>query len=175
MNDYVGKKLENIRINKILPHIEGELLDIGCGNNELTKAYGKGVGVDVHDWGNVDVIVEDTSNIDVFEDKKFNTITIVAALNHIPNRGDVINECHRLLDDKGKLVITMIPPIISTIWHVLRKPWDIDQSERGMKEGEVYGMKKKEIISLMEERNFSLIKNEGFMLNINQLFVFEKK
>ena len=173
MNDLIGKRLEKARINKVLPYIEGNLLDIGCGNNKLTKAYGKGLGVDVFDWGNVDMIVKDTSKIDL-EDKSFNTITIIAALNHIPNRGEVIKECHRLLEVNGKIIITMIPPVISTIWHFFRKPWDIDQSERGMKEGEVYGMRKKDIISLFEQHNFKLVKNELFMLKINQLFIFKK-
>ena len=142
MNDIVGRRLERLRINKVLPHIEGNLLDIGCGNNKLTKMYGKGIGVDVFDWGDVDMIVEDSAKIDL-EDNSFNTITILAALNHIPNRKTVIAECHRILHINGKIIITMIPPVISTIWHFLRKPWDVDQTERGMKEGEVYGMKKK--------------------------------
>lgn len=174
MNDFVGKQLEAIRIKKVLPFIEGKLLDIGCGNNKLIRAYGEGFGVDVFDWGNVDLIVKDTSNLDL-EDKSFNTITIIAALNHIPNREEVIQECYRLLDENGIIIITMIPPLISTIWHFLRKPWDVDQSERGMKEGEVYGMRKKEILSLFNQNNFELVKIESFMLFINRLYVFKKK
>jgi len=174
MNDIVGRRLERLRINKVLPHIEGNLLDIGCGNNKLTKMYGKGIGVDVFDWGDVDMIVEDSAKIDL-EDNSFNTITILAALNHIPNRKTVIAECHRILHINGKIIITMIPPVISTIWHFLRKPWDVDQTERGMKEGEVYGMKKKEIINLFEANNFKLLENSSFMCGINQLYIFKKK
>src|SRR5690606_38498932 len=110
MNDPVGKRLELIRIKKVLPHIEGNLLDIGCGNNKLTKLYGSGIGVDVYDWGNVDMIVEDSSRIGL-PDNSFNTISILAALNHIPNRENVIRECHRLLQTDGKIIITMIPPL----------------------------------------------------------------
>lgn len=104
----------------------------------------------------------------------FNTITIVAALNHIPNREMVITECHRLLHTDGKVIITMIPPLISTIWHYLRRPWDVDQTKRGMKEGELYGMKKKEIIDLFNANNFKLVKNSSFMYGVNQLFIFKK-
>lgn len=63
MNDIVGRWLERKRIQKVLPQIEGSLLDIGCGNNKLTKMYGTGIGVDVFDWGDVDMIVEDSSKI----------------------------------------------------------------------------------------------------------------
>ncbi len=174
MNDILGRRLEKMRINEVLPHLEGNLLDIGCGNNKLTKVYGKGIGVDVFDWGNVDMIVEDSSRINL-KDSTFNTITIIAALNHIPNREKVITECHRLLQIDGKVIITMIPPIISTIWHFLRRPWDIDQTERGMKEGELYGMRKKEIIELFEANHFKLIKNSSFMYGVNQLYIFQKK
>jgi SAM-dependent methyltransferase len=174
MNDFIGKHLERIRIKKVLPHIKGKLMDIGCGNNKLTKAYGDGIGVDVYDWGSVDLVVEDTSSIP-FNDNSFDTITIIAALNHIPNRDKVLRECYRLLDINGIIIITMIPPIISTVWHILRKPWDSDQSERGMKEGEVYGLRKKDIYSLFNENNFKLIENESFMFGINQIFIFKKK
>lgn len=174
MNDSVGRRLELRRIKKVLPHIEGSLLDIGCGNNKLTKMYGSGIGVDVYDWGNVDMIVEDSAKIDL-ENNSFDTITILAALNHIPNREKVIAECHRLLHSNGKIIITMIPPVISTIWHFFRTPWDVDQTERGMKEGEVYGMKKKEIINLFEANNFKLLVNSSFMSGINQLYIFKKK
>lgn len=174
MNDILGKKLEKVRINKVLPHINGELLDIGCGMNQLKSAYGKGTGVDVYDWGNVDIVVEDTSKLP-FDDNSFDTITILAALNHIPNRADVIGECFRLLKPNGSVVITMIPPIISTVWHFLRKPWDVDQTERGMKEGEVYGLNKSEIVKLFTGQGFKLDLDQGFMLKINRLYVFKKE
>ena len=173
MNDALGKKLESTRINKVLPHIQGELLDIGCGLNQLKKAYGKGVGVDVYKWDNVDIVVENTAQLP-FEDNSFDTITIIAALNHIPNRGEVIKECYRLLKPDGKMIITMIPPVISTVWHFLRKPWDVDQSERGMKEGEVYGLTKSQIVDLFGQQKFKLSLDEGFMMNINRLYIFKK-
>lgn len=174
MNDIVGRRLERMRIKKVLPQIEGNLLDIGCGNNKLTKMYGRGIGVDVFDWGDVDMIVEDSSQINL-SDSTFNTITILAALNHIPNREEVISECHRLLQKNGKVIITMIPPVISRIWHFLRRPWDIDQTERGMKEGELYGMKKEEIINIFEAKKFKLVQRSSFMCGINQLYIFQKK
>lgn len=173
MNDVLGKKLEATRINKVLPHIQGELLDLGCGLNQLKKAYGSGIGVDVFAWDNVDLVVDDTASLP-FSDEQFDTISIIAALNHIPNRVEVIKECYRILKPDGKIIITMIPPVISTIWHVLRKPWDVDQSERGMKEGEVYGLNKKQIVSLFKDQGFYLSYDEGFMLNINRLYIFKK-
>ena len=69
----------------------------------------------------------------------FDTVTIIAALNHIPNRAAVINECRRVLRPGGRVVITMLTPRTSRVWHWLRAPWDADQRERGMQPGEVFG------------------------------------
>lgn len=173
MNDFLGKKLEGVRIKKALPHIKGKLLDIGCGMNQLKKAYGSGIGVDVYNWGDVDLVVEDTSKLP-YVNNSFDTICIIAALNHIPNRAEVLKECYRLLNNDGVMVITMIPPIISQVWHFLRKPWDVDQSERGMKEGEVFGLTKKTILNLFKNAGFQLQTNKRFMLLVNRLYVFKK-
>lgn len=172
MNDFLGKILNNYRIKNVMPHINGKLLDIGCGYNKLVRLYKNGIGVDVFDWGDVDLIVEDTSKLP-FADKSFDTICIIASLNHIPNREDVITECYRLLTDNGRVIITMLSPGISRVWHKIREPWDEDQASRGMKEGEVFGLTKNEIIRLFSNENFKLITHNKFML-LNTLYIFSK-
>ena len=174
MHDVLGKKLEKSRISAVLPLINGRLLDIGCGMNNLVKSYGSGIGVDVYNWGDVDIVVEDTANLP-FRDHEFDTITIIAALNHIPNRGEVLKECDRVLSDQGKLIITMIPPFISGIWHMLRKPWDVDQRQRGMVQGEVFGFRKNQLVELCDRLGFRLVLRQRFMLGINSISMFEKK
>jgi len=174
MKDSVGKVLLDKRIRTVLPHIEGYLLDIGCGTNELLKNYsGKGIGVDVYQWGNVDIVVKDTSKLP-FDKQTFDSITIIAALNHIPNRKEVLIEAKRVLKEDGNLIITMIPPKISRIWHGIRKPWDADQSERGMKEGEVYGMSENDLENLLSDTGFEVKIKKKFMLGINNLTIATK-
>lgn len=171
--DLVGEKLLNMRINEVLPQIKGRLLDIGCGTNRLVKKYGNGIGVDVFQFGGANLIVKDTSRLP-FDNESFDTITIVAALNHIPNRETVLKEMYRLVTPTGKLIITMIPPKISRVWHAIRSPWDRDQHERGMLEGEIYGMTNKEIKNILEVANFEIIKKQNFMFGINKLYVCKK-
>ena len=174
MKDKVGRILLDKRIKIVLPYLEGSLLNIGCGTNELVRSYsGKGIGTDVYQWGDVDVVVEDTAKLP-FDEKTFDTITIVAALNHIPNRTEVLLEAKRVLKDSGKLIVTMIPPKISRVWHGIRKPWDADQSERGMKEGEVYGLTKNELSELLSEAGFEITFKKKFMLGINNLTIAKK-
>ena len=175
MKDKVGKVLLAKRVKTVLPYIEGYLLDIGCGTKELVKSYsGKGIGIDVYQWGDVDIVVKDSSKLP-FEDQTFDTVTIIAALNHIPNRSQVLRESKRVLKDTGKLIVTMIPPKISRIWHGVRKPWDADQSERGMKEGEVYGLTENELSKLLSEAGFETILKKKFMLGVNNLTIAKKK
>lgn len=173
MKDFLGKKLEKIRVEKVLPNVKGRLLDVGSGMNNLVKQYGNGLGVDVYPWDGTDVVIENTAEMP-FLNGEFDTVSIIAALNHIPNRSEVILECNRVLKPGGKLLITMIPPRISKVWHFLRSPWDADQSERGMKEGEIYGMTGEQIISLAEGRGFKLETSERFMFGINKLYIFKK-
>lgn len=177
MNDVVGQKLQSMRIKEVLPLVKGRLLDVGCGSNALVKEYRKtrneGVGVDVFDWGNVDFLVDNTAKLP-FLDGEFDTATIIAALNHIPNRNEVLDEVNRILKPGGYLVMTMLPPVLSMVWHKLREPWDEDQHERGMKEGEVFGITRRDMIGLAEKTGFTLIQDRGFMFGLNRIYLFQK-
>lgn len=174
MKDKLGKFLMEWRISAVIPHIKGRLLDIGCGTNQLIRTYeGNGIGVDVYQWGEVDLVVEDAASLPI-NDKEFDTVSIIASLNHIPNRQEALIEANRILKDDGIIVITMIPPLISGIWHFLRKPWDADQMERGMKKGEVFGLRVKEVSNLLEGAGFKIIHKERFMLFVNTITIARK-
>lgn len=173
MRDLLGKLLADWRVRVVLPHVRGRLLDIGCGLNTLAHRYGNGFGADVFQWGTVDVLIGDGARLP-FRDETFDTVTIIAALNHIPNRTTALAEAQRILRPGGRLIVTMIPPGIARAWHVLRRPWDADQKERGMAEGERYGLRRREVAGLLEQSGFTIRTEEGFMLGINRLTVAEK-
>jgi len=175
LRDTLGMILLGWRNNRVLPYVRGRLLDIGCGTNRLVRSYvGEGLGVDVYQWGGVDLVIKDSANLP-FKNESFDTVTVVAALNHIPNRNEVIAEANRVLKKDGRIIITMIPPRISKLWHFLRKPWDIDQKERGMKDGEAYGLSRKEVHSLLSEAKFDILFEKPFMLWINCITIARKK
>lgn len=172
--DRLGDLLYEWRIRVVLPYLEGRALDIGCGTNELLRRYGNGIGVDVHQFGGADLIVEDTSKLP-YKDGEFDTVCIIAALNHIPNRSEVLKEGHRLLRENGILLITMIPPTLSRFWHWIRSPWDRDQHERGMHEEEVFGFTRAEVRQQVLSAGFAIIEEKPFMLGINTLTVARKQ
>ena len=172
--DIITRKLFEIRFKKILPFIEGNLLDIACGMNELVRDYyKKGIGVDIDSRGGDDVlIVKDSSKLE-FEDKSFDTITIIAALNHITNRLEVLKEANRVLKDDGKIIVTMIPPKFSQLWHFLRRPW-ADELEKDFQHGQVYGITSQELKKLLNDSGFEVVLHKKFMLRMNSLMVGRK-
>lgn len=171
MHDALGQVLARRRVKAVLPHVSGRLLDLGCGANRLVRDYPNGVGVDVHPWPGADVVVSDTAALQ-WDSESFDTITIIAALNHIPNRSAVLNECRRVLRPGGRVVITMLTPRTSHVWHWLRGSWDADQRERGMRPGEVYGFTSEQLIEMFQRAGFTLLSRRRFMLGLNGLYVF---
>lgn len=167
----------DIRCGLVLQQTEGKLLDIGCGGNKMVRAYKAqghdGIGVDVYDWGDVDLVVDDTSKLP-YENSSFDTITFVACLNHIPNRKDVLKESVRLLKPGGQIVLTNLTPIISAIWHKWAY-WDEDQHERGMEEGEVWGFWHKQLRNLFNEAGLEIMKHKRFSWGFNHIYVIQPK
>jgi SAM-dependent methyltransferase len=165
--------LEDERLNAVLPYLHGRVLDIGAGTNTLVNRYGNGVGVDVHDWGNGVVVVEDTSKLP-FEDASFDTVTFIACLNHIPYRQAALHEARRLIKPNGRLIITMINPLLGDFGHAIW--WYSEDKKRGgMKEGERGGMWTSEIVSLCDSASFILETHRRFVYGMNNLYVFHVK
>lgn len=163
--------LEDERIAMVLPTITGRLLDVGAGPNTLVKRYGNGVGVDVFDWGGGALVVQDSSQLP-FSDASFDTITFVACLNHIPNRAAALKEARRLVRLGGRLVITMIDPILGGIGHTIW--WYAEDRQRGgMKPGETGGLWTRDIIRLCADAGFRLARRERFVYGMNNLYVFD--
>jgi SAM-dependent methyltransferase len=166
---------ETLRTAMVRGFTHGRLLDIGCGHNRLVREYrqngGCGIGVDVHPWPDVDLVVADTARLP-YPDSAFDTITFVACLNHIPNRVDVLCEARRLLRPGGHVVLTNLSPRLSRLWHAWAF-WDVDQRERGMKEGEVYGFSREELVVLLSQAGFGLMQRTPFSWGLNAVYVFE--
>ena len=165
--------LEEERLEVVFPYLRGRVLDVGAGTNTLVNRYGNGVGVDVHDWGNQVMVVEDTSKLP-FEDASFDTITYIACLNHIPYREAALREARRLIKPGGRLIITMINPILGDFGHAI---WwySEDKVRGGMKEGEVGGMWTSDIVRLCDNAGFKLELHRRFLYAMNNLYIFGVK
>jgi 2-polyprenyl-3-methyl-5-hydroxy-6-metoxy-1,4-benzoquinol methylase len=163
------------RHNIVLEHVKGKLLDVGCGDNLLVKQYGDGIGVDVFPWKGIDILIH--TPFMPFSEKKFDTVTFMASINHIPEsiRIQVLREAKRVLKDDGQIIITMITPKISYLGHNFLWGWrDPDIQDRGMKEGEEWGFSPKQMIEILKKAGLKIESHKKFVYGLNHLYIVKK-
>lgn len=160
--------LESWRAHIVKPWLRGRLLDIACGYNNLVRAHGQGVGVDVHPWAGIDVQIGDAARLP-FVGGAFDTVSIVAALNHIPNRTEALREVRRVLRPDGRLLVTMIGPLTGRLAHMLFRH---DEEERGgMVDGELDGLPPAQVRACLQAGGFRVEREVRFQLGLNRLYV----
>ena len=170
--------IDEERVATALSHCRGLLLDIGCGTNELARGYrsrqGTAIGVDVYPWPGADVVC-DTTRLP-FPDRHFDTVVMLACLNHVPRslRSQVLQEARRVLKNDGQLLITMINPVVGVVVHAIRRRYDLDQLERGIGEEEAKGLWDKEVKELLAESSFCLAETIPFVFSLNRLYIAKK-
>jgi len=114
--------LRKFRIQRVIKYIPRgcTLLDVGCGYSaaflrSISKHIGKGVGIDfkvsTEVVSNISTIQTHIDNRLPFADCSFDIVTMLAVLEHIENDISVIQEVHRVLKPRGKLILT-----VPSIW-----------------------------------------------------------
>jgi SAM-dependent methyltransferase len=161
--------IDHERIRFALPYCQGRLLDVACGNNLLAMTYGNGIGCDVHPYPQASVRCD--SSLLPFESQSFDTVAMLACLNHIVRRPETLEECHRVLRDDGRLLVTMIPPWIGWLSHRIRRRHDPDQLERGMRHEEDWGLGTREIVRLLAGSKFRVALHRRFMWGLNNFYL----
>jgi SAM-dependent methyltransferase len=164
--------IDHERVRMALGQCRGRLLDIGCGNNLLVRSYRNGVGCDVHPYPQADLYC-DSARLP-FVECSFDTVALLACLNHITRRRETLDECHRVLRGGGRVIVTMIPRWVGMVSHPVRKPHDPDQLDRGMGQDEEPGLSNRELARLLENAGFEVVLRQRFMWGLNGLFVGEK-
>jgi SAM-dependent methyltransferase len=163
--------LEPWRLRVVLPFVRGRLLDLACGYNNLTRAHGFGLGADVFPWEGIDIRIGDAAQLP-FRDGSFDTVSVVAALNHIPNRGAALLAVMRVLRPNGLFLSTMIGPRTGRLAHLF---FHQDENRRGgMRQGEVDGISPAAMRTLLRQAGFELVREVPFQLGLNRLYVARK-
>ncbi len=164
--------IDHERVRMAFSHCRGRLLDVGCGNNLLVQTYRNGFGVDVHPYPEADVLCE--SDRLPFQDSTFETVTLLACLNHITRRTETLAECRRVLRRDGRIILTMIPSWVGYFSHRIRKRHDPDQMGRGMSHEEAWGLSSATVCRLLGNAGFRLTARSRFVWGLNNLFIAEK-
>jgi SAM-dependent methyltransferase len=161
--------IDHERIRFVLPYCRGRLLDVACGNNLLVLTYGNGTGCDIHPYPRISVRC-DSAKLP-FRSGSFDSVAMLACLNHIVSRRETIEECRRVLRDGGRLLVTMIPPWVGRFSHPIRRRHDPDQLERGMSREEEWGLRTSEVARLLAESGFRLVLHRRFMWGLNNFYM----
>ncbi len=162
-SDVIGNYLAKQRNNAVLSKLRGHVVDLGCGDNFLLSQYdGKGTGVDITDYGNTDLVLENFNSLPIDNDS-IDTVTIVGSLNYFEEPISVLTEVRRILKDDGQLVITMPNSVIMKVWHKIREKW-------AFKSGYSYG----ELKQLMQKSGLKIEKHQAFLFGLNFVYVIKK-
>jgi 2-polyprenyl-3-methyl-5-hydroxy-6-metoxy-1,4-benzoquinol methylase len=172
--------IRDLRIKQALPFIhDGDrLLDIGCFDqtllNLVAPRVASAVGVDPlaapARRGKITILQGTIPGSVVLEPASFDSITMLAVLEHIPNTAAVAAECVRLLAPGGRLIITVPKPQVDHILAVLGKLRLID----GMSLDEHHGYDVEQTQPIFERAGMTLARRKNFEFGLNCLFVFEK-
>ena len=102
------------RLRRMLPALEGTILDIGCGESPyqhlVTGPEAHYVGIDIHDaakfgYHNRDAVRFDGRTISA-PDGSIDHVLCTEVLEHVPDAGHLVAEMHRVLKKGGTGIIT---------------------------------------------------------------------
>jgi SAM-dependent methyltransferase len=178
------RKLDNIlrnwRARKAIANIlpGGRLLDVGCHDGHLVRTarnrVAAAVGLDPLAAPGAEDDIEFIR--DVFpakadlEDASFDSISMLAVLEHMEEPHAVAAECHRLLRPGGRVIVTVPSPFVDHIIWGLQRLRLLD----GVCTHQHHGFDVEQTATIFQRAGFRLYKRERFQLGLNNVFVFEK-
>lgn len=98
-------------MRRILPGIQGRVLDVGCGKKPYSQYLkrverDRHIGIDVAPGPAVDAVLEEGKRWP-FEDSHFDAVLCTQVLEHVPDCEEMISEIFRVLVPGGLLVVTV--------------------------------------------------------------------
>jgi len=166
--------IDDERVIMAMKYAKGKVLDIGCGANNFIRSYGNGVGVDVFPWQGCDIVIKDAGELP-FRGGSFDTVSLLACLNHIPNREDATKEAYRVLRKDGRVLVSMISPRWGRFIHWIRFRNDPDHKDRHIDhDHEMLGMSSKQVNDILLAAGFTGIKRKRFVFGLNNLYIGQK-
>ena len=104
-------------------------------------------------------------------DSAIDRILLVHLLEHSENPRETLKEAWRVLAPGGRVVMTMINPLLGDIGHAIW--WYSEDKQRGgMLPGEVGGMWTRDIVALCAAVGLRLETHRRFVYGMNHLYVF---
>jgi SAM-dependent methyltransferase len=188
-----GQRLLSLRDERfayVAQFVHGRVLDVGCGPyNAFIRDYCSpdSIGVDFFKYPGLEDknIIKDPAHFP-FPDSSFDCVTLIANINHIPEKHlqDELSEISRVIKVGGRIVLTRIGPVVSFLTHevahlqskISDKYYSMDH-ERGMEEDERLSVPVNEIDTKLGALGFRRIIRHSIKPQwcLNEVLVYEKK
>jgi 2-polyprenyl-3-methyl-5-hydroxy-6-metoxy-1,4-benzoquinol methylase len=179
MKPLLSPYLRRRRMEPVRPYLKGNILDIGCGTGELVHFVDEDqryCGIDSNTW--LVRKLRETYPQHAFYDKnldeeplnlgeKFDTITLVAVIEHLYNPRNLLRQCKNLLSDKGHIVITT-PTAIGGKLHKFLARLRLTDRYAAREHKRFYGHDE---IKAVLPCDLEIEKYQKFQFGMNQLFV----
>ena len=125
-----SKYIRDKRFSAALPYIKGNILDLGCGYAGIAarlqpeQLY---IGIDRNErliallngrFPNHEFHVRDFDNQNIDLNEKFDTILMLAIVEHLQNPEKILCQIPQYLKDGGRLIITTPPPLGDRIHRI---------------------------------------------------------
>jgi 2-polyprenyl-3-methyl-5-hydroxy-6-metoxy-1,4-benzoquinol methylase len=176
--------LERKRISVVRRYLRGHVLDIGCGPAALAQSVGEDasyVGVELEESVVSQLRAKYPSRcfyaVDVETGRlpslglEFDTIALVAAIEHLRRPQNVLSQCYGLLRSDGNLIITT-PSRLGDMFHRVGARLGLTSKQAVEEHQKIYSVK--EMRALLQPLNFSIDLYRRFGFGMNQLFLCRK-
>jgi len=180
----VSQYLERLRMNAVRGYIFRDVLDIGCGYGSVVRSFlpkpENYVGVDhnpiVVQWllkkyPGYAFLSLDLDNESIPNQRKFDTVLMIAVLEHLAEPDRLVSSLPELLKPAGKVVLTTPTPLGGKI-HTLGGGLGIFSREAKDDHKGFYSRRSLEQLFLKVD--LKLIEYHPFMAGMNQVAVFQR-
>jgi ubiquinone/menaquinone biosynthesis C-methylase UbiE len=178
--------LRKMRIGRVINEIRAipdcNLLDIGCGFNHkflstvapyLTQGTGIDFKVPAASFGNIRTIQARLDESLPFADHSFNAVTMLAVLEHLEKPQEMLAEIGRVLQENGKLVLTVPGKWAKPVLEFLAFKVGIVSRAEIADHKKYYDLKELHQLAAAGDR-FAIVKHRSFQLGMNNFCVMKK-
>lgn len=181
VNGLLSPFLRKKRIDAVKIHINGMVLDYGCGVGKLSELIAEKnyIGIDI-DLESLNIAKENYVGYKFFNNNefdsikknlKFNTIVSMAVIEHVKDPVCFLNNLKESLDKEGKIVLTTPHPKADWI-HDIGSKIGLFSSHANEEHEEL--IDKSKMTEIANNAGMKMIVYEKFLFGVNQLIVLVK-
>jgi len=184
MRPLLANYIHQRRTLAIMPYIQGDVLDLGCGVSRIPRYLNqdsKYVGVEIDpkliEWLKKTYPLHtfyqgDLENGELILNLKFDTVLMIAVLEHLRNPDNILKQIPTLLKPAGKLVMTTPTPFGGSI-HSIGARIGLFYQEAADQHEKFYN--RNQISQLINVYGLEITFFGKFLIGGNQLVVCQKR